>query len=86
MKALSIRLDDRLGTKFDSICRRTGYKKNTLVTRLIQAFVQGQENRTDQHANRSQRDTRDPFEKVIGIINQPIGLSADEIDKVIYGL
>ncbi len=39
MKALSVRLDDKLGRELDRVCRSSGLKKNTLISRLIERFL-----------------------------------------------
>ena len=81
MKAISIRLEDGLGRQFDELCRKSGYKKNTLLTRLIASFVRHQK------ALLSNKRTQDPFAGVIGLLHMEPFLGADEtIDKVIYDL
>lgn len=83
MKAISIRLDDRLGKEFDSLCRQAGYKKNTLLTRLIASFVRHQKSQ----GATSLRTKDDPFAKVIGLM--AIGNLTDAettIDQVVYDL
>lgn len=87
MKALSIRLDDKLGKEFDRVCLRTGYKKNTLLTRLIAAFVSHQK----QDRSRRMHKDKDPFDAVIGLVRSEPLLSSllsseDDIDKVVYDL
>lgn len=82
MKALSIRLDDVLGRQLDDVCRKTGYKKNTLLTRLIASFVRHQKKALGRGKKRT-----DPFSGVIGLMKvEPLLQSPDEIDKVVYGL
>ena len=79
MKAISIRLDDKLGREFDRVCQKTGYKKNTLVTRLISSFVSHQKDFL------SRRQKKDPFVAVIGSLDLPALLDdSDTIDKIVY--
>ncbi|MBI2340348.1 MAG: hypothetical protein HYU99_08305 [Deltaproteobacteria bacterium] len=79
MKALSIRLDDDLGRKFDAVCKQTGHKKNTVVSRLIQAFVLSRS-----HGKAvSSKKKRDPFLDVIGIANIESSISNEDIDKIV---
>lgn len=81
MKAISIRLDSKLGTAFDAACKAAGYKKNTLLARLIAAFVQHQR----AHAGTKTSAKRaDPFAAVIGTLR--IGSLTDDIDDVVYSL
>lgn len=80
MKALSIRIDEKLGKEFDELCKKAGYKKNTLVTRLIASFVRYQKRILGE-----QRKKRDPFIDVIGLMQmEPFLKSPEEIDKVVY--
>ena len=82
MKALSIRLDDDLGKKLEEVCRKTGYKKNTLVTRLIAAFVRKQQSLT-----LSGKKKADPFEEVIGLLkSDPLLTTPQAIDEAVYDL
>lgn len=82
MKALSIRLDDKLGKQFNDICRKTGYKKNTLVTRLIASFVNHQK-----QIFSPSLATQDPFEASIGSLKIGNLLSSeDAIDQAVYDL
>lgn len=81
MKALSVRIDDRLSKEFDEVCRKTGYKKNTLLTRLIASFIQHQKARV-----KGRKGNEDPFLEVIGFMDLPPLESSDEIDKAVYGL
>ncbi len=92
MKALSLRLDDRLSRQFDAACRRLGYKKNTLLTRMITAFVQHKQNLTSAKGKK-QTTKPDPFLNVIGIISEhpaskdeSFSLSEKEIDQIVYEL
>lgn len=84
MKALSIRLDDNLGKEFDEICRKTGYKKNTLLTRLIATFVRHQKK------TGGGQKGKDPFLDVIGLMQMGpfLGtpISDDDVDQVVYDL
>lgn len=81
MKAISIRIDEKLGREFDALCRQAGYKKNTLLSRLIESFVRYQK----QVAGR--RRSKDRFVKFIGLMNlKPLLTSSDEIDKAVYDL
>lgn len=84
MKALSIRLDDHLGKEFDEICRKAGYKKNTLLTRLIATFVRHQKK------GGGGRKGKDPFLDVIGLMQvEPFAgtaVSDDDVDRVVYDL
>lgn len=88
MKALSIRLDDRLARRFDKFCRKTGYKKNTFIVRLIESTI----DRSKKFLSAGTRKKRDPlkddpFLKVIGIVKDgPILKSPEEIDEIVYGL
>ncbi len=87
MRAISIRLDERLGRQFDQLCQIGGYKKNTVLTRLIAAYVNyyGAGRKTSPATRRSK--SLDPFMKVIGLMKQPALLpSGDEIDQIVYGL
>ncbi len=80
MKAISIRIDDRLGRQFDQICQETGYKKNTLLTRLIASFIR-------HHQSVRSAGKKDPFALVIGLMEaDPLLSSPDAIDKAVYGL
>ena len=81
MKALSIRLDNTLSREFGRVCREAGYKKNTLLTRLIAAYIQHQK-RTKERAKGS-----DPFARVVGAMNiAPLLSSPDDIDRTVYNL
>ena len=81
MKAISIRIDDRLGRQFEEVCQETGYKKNTLLTRLIASFVR------HHHATTGSAKKRDPFAGVIGLMQAgPLLNSPDAIDKAVYDL
>ncbi len=80
MKALSIRIEDDLSEEFDAICRKTGYKKNTLLARLIESFVRHQKN-----ALGERKGSKDPFAQVIGLMNiEPLLPADDEIDRIVY--
>lgn len=82
MRALSIRLDDRLGKDFEEVCQKTGYKKNTLLVRLIDSFVRHQKK-----ASRLRGARKDPFEDVIGLMKiEPLMPISEEIDRVVYHL
>lgn len=83
MKAISVRLDDRLGKAFDEICAAAGYKKNTLLTRLIAAFVRYQKGRPAERLARK----HDPFEAAIGVVSirHPV-VTNEDIDRVVYTL
>ena len=83
MKAISIRLDDKLGKEFDQACRRTGYKKNTLLSRMIASFVKRQK---EIHPLGFKK-AKDPFEKVIGLMEVgSLVPTEDLLDKVVYDL
>lgn len=87
MKSLSVRLDDSLGSAFDDLCHNMGYKKNTLITRLIQAFVTSQTTSVARTTKTLQRKKKDPFSDVIGLINtKPLLTSSNEIDALVYHL
>lgn len=82
MKAISIRLDDRLGSEFDKLCQKAGYKKNTLLTRFIASFVRYQKGMA---ARSHQKD--DTFEKVIGLMAiGDLTRSEETIDRIVYDL
>lgn len=82
MKALSIRLDDQLNRQFNEACKKAGYKKNTLVSRLIASFVRHQK-----QTKSSRQKVKDPFAEVIGLLKQESFFeSGDEIDKIVYHL
>ena len=82
MKALSIRLDDDLGKEFEKVCQKTGYKKNTLVTRLIASFVRHQK-----QVFPKGKKANNPFAEVIGVIQSDSLLSAaEDIDRAVYDL
>lgn len=92
MKALSLRLDDRLSRQFDAVCSQLGYKKNTILTRMIAAFVQHKQN-ISSTMGKKQPTKPDPFLSVIGIIDSPNGetllpsdTDGDDIDKIVYNL
>lgn len=81
MRSLSIRVDDSLGRALDEFCQQAGYKKNTVVTRLISAFVR--------HQKRSKgvrnRKSADPFQEVIGLLHvEPLLTDPDAIDRAVY--
>ena len=86
MKALSVRLEDSLSNKFDRLCRELGYKKNTVISRLIQTFVQVQ---THQPLS-MQKETpnpQDPFLAVIGLADlKPLLPPSHDIDAFLYQL
>lgn len=83
MKAISIRIDEGLGREFDALCRERGCKKNTLLVRLIDAFVK---HNRGQFARRS-KTKKDPFAAVIGLMNvQPMLTKVDDIDTVVYNV
>jgi hypothetical protein len=79
MKAMSIRMNDLLGKKFNHICQREGFNKNAVLVRLIDAFVLS---RTGYKASKRKSDAEmDPFLKVIGIYDgKPFNLKEGEID------
>lgn len=82
MKALSVRLDDRLARQFDAVCEREGYKKNGIMTRLIQLFVkQRSVVKVTSHAR-----SEDPFLRVIGILQGPLLKKGESIDDLVYDL
>lgn len=83
MRTISIRIDEKLGDRFDRICRQSGYKKTTLISRLIAAFVR------HQGATLSRRSKRraDPFAATIGLLKlEPLLDSLEAIDSVVYDL
>ncbi len=83
MRAISIRIEDDLGKQFDEVCKKAGYKKNTLLTRLIASFVKYQKRGGSVRQNKS----KDPFLEVIGLMNiHPLLNSSEDIDKIVYGL
>lgn len=83
MKSLSIRLDESLGKQFDTVCQKAGYKKNTVVSRLIRAFVASRSGRKITSPGKK----KDPFMDVIGIDDlEPLLTRPDSIDSVVYDL
>jgi len=68
MKALSIRLDDKLGRELDRLCRSSGLKKNTLISRLIERFALEQKPRAKETILKETRGKWDRvfFSEVIG--------------------
>jgi hypothetical protein len=83
MKAISVRLDDQLGKQFDELCQKSGYKKNTVVTRLIEFFVKNQQKK----ATLEKKKIKDPFHQVIGLMQmEPLLHEIDDLDKVVYDL
>jgi len=86
MKAISIRLDARLGRAFDEACQAAGYKKTTLLTRFISGFVQRHSARA---AAQQRRKTKrpDPLARAIGLLADA-SLTADtqSIDDLVYDL
>lgn len=80
MKALSIRIDNHLSDEFDAVCRKTGYKKNTLLARLIESFVRHQKKILG-----AKKGSVDPFAQVIGLMDVgPLIPADDEIDRIVY--
>jgi hypothetical protein len=47
MKGIFLRLEDRLDRSLSEICRREGYKKGGLITKLIRDFVQSANKQPD---------------------------------------
>lgn len=88
MKAISLRLDNRLGSQFDNLCKQLGYKKNTLLTRMIASFVAHKKNTlSSKTTSKNKRLKSDPFLSVIGIVStDPLLSEEDSIDKVVYNL
>ena len=85
MKAISIRLEDSLGRQFDDACRRTGHKKNTLLTKLIAAFVRHQ--RASLRVGQAGKKNKDPFLEVIGLMREESLLhSPEDIDRILYDI
>jgi len=82
MKALSIRLDNQLGRQFDRLCQQLGYKKNTLITRLVAGFV------AHHSKNRTKKLTagRSRLLRAAGTVEMPPLLSPNEIDEIVYNI
>ncbi len=80
MKALSVRLNDALGMQFNHLCKATGYNKNAVISKLIEAFV-----RYHRFSPEKFKKKQDPFMAVMGMVKiSPLLKSEYEIDDVIY--
>lgn len=82
MKALSIRLDNQLGRQFDRLCQQLGYKKNTLITRLVAGFVAHQSKPRKKH----RISGRSRVLRTAGTVEMPPMLSSQEIDEIVYNI
>ena len=88
MKAISLRLDNQLSRQFDDACRHLGYKKNTIITRMILSFVTHKNKISLKTAQKKKKSSADPFLSVIGSLSPDEALISieDDIDKLVYDL